>query len=94
MNWNSTVPDALRGRLAGIELIRYSGGPLLGNVESGAAAAAFGPQVAIFAGGALCLLGVTACALALPRFRRFGNRAPSAVGAAAEAAPTSAGQER
>jgi hypothetical protein len=34
--WNETVPDELRGRLAGIEMLSYSIGPLLGNVESGA----------------------------------------------------------
>lgn len=72
--WNTTVPDALRGRLAGIEMISYSSGPLLGDVESGIAATAFGPQIAILAGGVLCVAGVGAFALALPRFRRYDAR--------------------
>ena len=33
--WNQTIPDRLRGRLAGIEQVSYSTGPLLGNVEAG-----------------------------------------------------------
>ena len=34
--WNQTIPDALRGRLAGIEMVSYMSGPLLGHVEAGA----------------------------------------------------------
>ena len=33
--WNQTIPDHLRGRLAGIELLSYSTGPLLGQLRSG-----------------------------------------------------------
>jgi MFS family permease len=33
--WNQSIPDALRGRLAGIEMLSYSSGPALGNVEAG-----------------------------------------------------------
>ena len=48
--WNSTVPDHLRGRLAGIEQISYSAGPLLGNVESGIAASLIGVRAAVVSG--------------------------------------------
>ena len=41
--WNQTIPDRLRGRLAGVEKVSYLTGPLLGNVESGLVAAAYGP---------------------------------------------------
>lgn len=37
--WNRTIPDELRGRLAGIELLSYSVGPQLGQVRSGGMAA-------------------------------------------------------
>ena len=72
--WNQTIPDALRGRLASIELISYSSGPLLGDVESGAVAAAFTPRVSVLSGGIICVLGVGALALALPQFRRYDAR--------------------
>jgi MFS family permease len=71
---NETVPDALRGRLAGIELISYSSGPVLGDVETGAIATAFTPSIAVFSGGLLCLLGVGVVALAVPSLRRYDNR--------------------
>ena len=71
---NQTVPDALRGRLAGIELICYNGGPLLGDVESGAIASVFTPRFSAFSGGILCVLGVGLLALALPQVRRYDNR--------------------
>ena len=33
--WDQTIPDELRGRLAGIELLSYSIGPTLGNARAG-----------------------------------------------------------
>jgi MFS family permease len=72
--WNQTIPDHLRGRLAGIELISYSSGPLLGNIESGAVAAGFGVRASAISGGILCVLGVGGVAAALPRFRRYDSR--------------------
>ncbi len=73
--WNRTIPDALRGRLASIELLSYSTGPLLGNVESGAVASAFGVGASVVSGGLLCVAGVTLLALRLPTFRRYDGRA-------------------
>ena len=37
--WNETIPDHLRGRLAGVEMISWSSGPLLGDAEAGLVAA-------------------------------------------------------
>ena len=37
--WNQSIPDDVRGRMAGIELLSYSIGPLLGQVRSSTAAA-------------------------------------------------------
>lgn len=71
--WNQTIPDALRGRLASIELVSYASGPLLGDVEAGAVATVFTPRVSIFSGGILCVIGVALAALALPAFRRYDN---------------------
>jgi MFS family permease len=66
--WNQTIPEALRGRLASIEMVSYSSGPLLGNVEAGMVAAAFGVRTSVVSGGLLCVVGVIACGLLLPRF--------------------------
>ena len=51
--WNETIPDRLRGRLAGVEMISWSSGPLLGNARAGASAGWFGPRTAVVAGGVL-----------------------------------------
>ena len=69
--WNSTIPDELRGRLAGIEQVSYSTGPLLGNVESGVAASLIGVRGAVVSGGLLCVVGVAITAMALPVFWRY-----------------------
>jgi MFS family permease len=84
--WNQTIPDALRGRLASIEMLSYLSGPLLGDFESGAVATAFTPRISILSGGIICVLGVGALALALPRFRRYDNRHARAAVAAPAAA--------
>jgi MFS family permease len=75
--WNHTVPTELRGRLASIELLSYSTGPLLGNTESGLAAGAFGVPFSVISGGILCVVGCGLCALFLPAFRRYESTAVS-----------------
>ncbi len=72
--WNQTIPDHLRGRLAGIELISFTSGPSLGNFEAGAVASAFGLRFSIVSGGALCVVGAASCALLLPGFWSYDNR--------------------
>jgi MFS family permease len=69
--WNQTIPDRLRGRLAGIEFLSYTSGPALGSVESGIVAGLFGVQASIVSGGVLCVAGVAVMAGLLPRFRRY-----------------------
>lgn len=73
--WNTTIPDHLRGRLAGIEMISYSSGPTLGNVEAGALAALTSARFSAGLGGVLCVVGTAALAVALPEFRRYTTEA-------------------
>jgi MFS family permease len=73
--WNQTIPDRLRGRLAGIEQVSYSSGPLLGNLEAGVVATLASVRASIVSGGILCVVGVGFLALALPAFRRYDARA-------------------
>jgi MFS family permease len=69
--WNQTIPDALRGRLAGIEMISYLSGPMLGNTQLGVLSNALGIQRAITVSSFLGLGGVLACARAIPSFRNY-----------------------
>jgi len=66
--WNQTIPNTLRGRLAGIEMISYLTGPLLGNARAGFMADAWSVSSAVWIGGAICFAGVIATGFALPRF--------------------------
>jgi MFS family permease len=72
--WNQTIPDRLRGRLAGIEQVSYSTGPLLGDLEAGVVGSLAGIRVSIVSGGVLCIAGVGLAALLLPAFRRYDAR--------------------
>jgi MFS family permease len=72
--WNETIPDELRGRLAGIEMLSYSIGPLLGNVEAGSVAALTSVRVSVVSGGVLCVAGTAVLAVVLPTFLRYDAR--------------------
>ncbi|MEW6476467.1 MAG: MFS transporter [Actinomycetota bacterium] len=72
--WNRTIPDHLRGRLASIEMLSYTSGPLLGNAEAGAAAALFGVRAAVVSGGVLCVASVAGAAGVLPAFWNYDVR--------------------
>jgi MFS family permease len=72
--WNQTIPDHLRGRLAGIEQISYSSGPLLGNFEAGVVASLAGIRASAVSGGILCVVAVAVTALFLPAFWRYDVR--------------------
>jgi MFS family permease len=72
--WNQTIPDHLRGRMAGIEMLSYTIGPTLGNARAGAAARVLGVAGSIVWGGVACVAGVVALAAALPKFLRYDGR--------------------
>ena len=49
--WNETIPTEFRGRLASVEMISYSAGPLIGNTFMGTMAEGVGFQNALMWGG-------------------------------------------
>ena len=69
--WNETIPNEMRGRLSGIEMISYMTGPLIGNARAGWMATVFSTQASIVWGGVICVVGVVACGFALPAFWRY-----------------------
>jgi MFS family permease len=75
--WNETIPPTLRGRMAGIEQLSYTTGPLLGNVRAGFMAERFGVSRSIALGGLICVVGVALCIPALPAFWRYRQGTPS-----------------
>ncbi|WP_433894471.1 MFS transporter [Streptomyces sp. CA-111067] len=74
--WNQTIPDELRGRLAGIELLSYSAGPQLGQLRSGSVAALTTARVAVWSGGLACAAAVAMLAATLPGLTSYDSRNP------------------
>jgi MFS family permease len=72
--WHQTIPDSHRGRLAGIELLSYSLGPLGGEARAGLVADATSVRTAIVSGGVLCVAGVGVTAAALRPFWNYDAR--------------------
>ncbi|WP_434096376.1 MFS transporter [Streptomyces mobaraensis] len=72
--WDQTIPDELRGRLAGIELLSYSVGPQLGQVRAGGMAALTNVRASIWAGGLACVASVGLLAMALPKLLSYDQR--------------------
>ncbi|MFH8710183.1 MFS transporter [Streptomyces zaomyceticus] len=71
--WNQTIPEELRGRLAGIEVLSYSVGPQLGQVRAGAMAGWTGTRSAIWTGGVACVASVGLLCLALPKLLTYDS---------------------
>nr|WP_202454205.1 MFS transporter [Streptomyces sp. SID4913] len=69
--WNQTIPEELRGRLAGIEVLSYSVGPQLGQVRAGGMAGWTGTRPAIWTGGVACVASVALLAAALPKLLTY-----------------------
>jgi MFS family permease len=80
--WNETIPDSHRGRLASLEMISYSSGPLIGGTQCGFLASAFGTAPAIVVSGAIGLAGIGVCARLLPGFRDYLASPRSGAGSA------------
>jgi predicted MFS family arabinose efflux permease len=64
------VPDALRGRLTGLQISVVTGGPRLGDVEAGAVASALGNTTSVVSGGLACIATALLLTGLLPDFRR------------------------
>lgn len=72
--WNQSIPDELRGRLAGIELLSYAIGPQLGSARVSLMAQWRGLSASIAIGGFACAAGVVALAAALPTMWSYDVR--------------------
>jgi MFS family permease len=99
--WKQSIPDHLRGRMAGIELLSYAAGPPTGQLRSGAVAAVTSPRFSLTSGGLAVVAAVAAVVAVLPAFRCYvapvgapatrglaDGEAPAAESAAAEPSAT------
>src|SRR4029079_10786197 len=50
------TPDRLRGRMTGVNMVFFMGGPQLGELEAGAVANWLGAPISVISGGIGCLI--------------------------------------
>jgi len=66
----SSISDEFRSRISSIQMAVVTGGPRLGDLESGAVASATSTEISIVSGGILCVLGAVAIVRWRPAFWR------------------------
>jgi MFS family permease len=65
------TPDEMRGRMTSVNMIFFMGGPQLGEMEAGFAAALLGAPLSVITGGIGCLIAVALTAWKAPALRKF-----------------------
>jgi MFS family permease len=69
---NQTItPDHMRGRMSAVFSLVVTGGPRLGDIESGSVAGAAGVRFSVVSGGLLCLVGVAGIVVGFPALARY-----------------------
>jgi MFS family permease len=65
------TPDHLRGRMTGINMVFFQGGPQLGELEAGIVAQWLGPPLSVVTGGLGCLVATAWIAARTPALRTY-----------------------
>src|SRR5437773_865103 len=65
------TPDRLRGRMIGVNMVFFIGGPQLGEFEAGAVASWLGAVFSVVSGGVGCLIATGWVALSTPALRHY-----------------------
>ena len=65
------TPDYLRGRMIGVNMVFFMGGPQLGELEAGLVANWLGPIVSVVSGGIGCLASTAWVAATTPGLRAY-----------------------
>jgi MFS family permease len=65
------TPDRLRGRMTGVNMVFFMGGPQLGEFEAGAVANWLGAPFSVITGGIGCVLSTAWVAWSTPMLRRY-----------------------
>jgi MFS family permease len=86
--WNQTIPDSMRGRMAGVELLSYSLGPSAGQIRAGGVASVTSPRFSLWSGGLICIGAVAVTCAALPGFVAYSARRTAGGSAQADELPS------
>lgn len=65
------TPDHLRGRMSGVNMVFFVGGPQLGEFEAGLVAQGWGARFSVVSGGIACILATIALAAKTPTLLRL-----------------------
>jgi len=90
------TPDRLRGRMTGVNMVFFMGGPQLGELEAGAVANWLGATFSVVSGGAGCLIATAWVAATTPALRHYrslrsaSKKYGSAIAESAAAVPNAA----
>ena len=68
---NLETPDTMRGRMVGINMLFFAGGPQLGEIEAGIAARLLGGPLSVALGGAACVIMTGLLAAVTPELRHY-----------------------
>jgi MFS family permease len=71
------TPDRLRGRMIGVNMVFFIGGPQLGEFEAGAVANWLGATFSVVSGGVGCLIATGWVTASTPALRRYRARSVS-----------------
>ena len=69
------TPDRLRGRMTGVNMVFFVGGPQLGELEAGMVANWLGARFSVISGGIGCLVCTLWLAIATPALRHYTREA-------------------
>lgn len=72
--WNLTIPDTLRGRMSGIEMLSYSIGPQLGGARASFTARATSLRASFIIGGAMTVALISVVPQAFSSLWQFDDR--------------------
>ena len=70
------TPDHLRGRMLGVNMVFFMGGPQLGELEAGLVANWLGAAVSVVSGGIGCLIATAWLAMSTPALRAYRRDEP------------------
>jgi MFS family permease len=73
------TPDRLRGRMTGVNMVFFMGGPQLGELEAGAVANWLGATVSVVSGGIGCLIATLWVAASTPGLRHYRRESGSGI---------------
>jgi MFS family permease len=85
------TPDRLRGRMTGVNMVFFMGGPQLGELEAGAVASWFGAPFSVISGGVGCLACTLWVAVSTPALRHYRREAHASREAPVRTDPAAAG---